>query len=154
MRPPDRTHHVDKQLRRTMQSKEYRRRVQQMRSIDMTASERETLAALLLVEMTCRPSAHRFLEWLLAAIIPAIRGVRALRPRTLGPLQMVDAPRAFSAAVDVALRKIRQCKTDDELAVHWYGSAVRQPGSCMSYPQALQKCRTLLSTARSNSSMP
>lgn len=144
MRIHTETRHIDEQLRRTMWSHGYRKWLAVVTSLPLPVAERDALAAILLVEMTSRSAAERFLEWVVRAAIPAFRSTRRLRPWTVGPLQLHDAPRDFVEAVRRSRRVIDGCVTDDDLARKWHGSAERRSGSCISYAEALSKSRVLI----------
>jgi hypothetical protein len=104
----------------------------------------ESLAALLLVEMSVRGRLWRAAEWIAwwlgRLILPG-----ELLPRTRGPLQLQDAPFDFSEAVKRAAERLQDVQEgDDALARAWNGAASRQPGALIGYTSAVRLARRVL----------
>ena len=120
--------------------------------MDLAPSERDALAAILIVEASQRPSWVRGIEWTTARVGKRVGAPVRVLPRTLGPLQILNAPRSFDEAIKAARRKLEgHVSTPDEIAVEWYGSRYRSQGSSATYSAALieatgiwrRQCRTL-----------
>jgi hypothetical protein len=104
----------------------------------------ESLAALLLVEMSVRGKLWRAAEWIAwwlgRSILPG-----ELLPRTRGPLQLQDAPFCFADAVQRAVERLRDVpEGDDAVARVWNGAASRQAGALIGYTSALRLARRVL----------
>lgn len=132
------------QMQRTRDGTTYRRHRAAIRRAVALEPTKRTLEAVLLIEMTERSGLTRCLEWALHRLMPLVGLPRTLRPRTVGPFQLTDAPFTFETTVLRVAELLRGANTDEEVARCWYGSAKRQPGSCVSYPEALQLARLVL----------
>jgi hypothetical protein len=99
---------------------------------------RNSLRALMLVEMSARPTLVRAGEWL--AWWASGKRVAATR----GPFQLRNAPWSFSEAVRDAEQRVADVATDADLARLWYGRAGREPGSRVAYLVALTEARAVL----------
>ena len=121
MLAPAYTHHIDEQLTRTLYSAGYRNCLATLTGLEITPRQQEALAAILLIEMTNRTTAERFLEWTLRAVIPPAEATKRLRPWTVGPLQLSDGPLKLTAAIYEACRAIDGCANDNDLraAMAW-----------------------------------
>lgn len=106
------------------------------------AETSDALRAILLVEMSARPTFVRALEWI------AGWTTCGRLAATRGPLQLRDAPFDFRAAVHQAAVIVGQTDDDAHLAVLWNGSVTRDPGSRVSYTTALLQARDLLGEHR------
>jgi hypothetical protein len=101
--------------------------------------DREILLAILLVEMTARPTLVRMLEWALALTGRWLALPVRWLPSTLGPFQMRDAPFAFQQAARVAAKRIEHEPYDAvSLARSWHGAAGRERGARVGYADALR----------------
>ena len=103
------------------------------------------LIAILLTELSARPLLWRGLEW--SCVLPTRTGPLGKRARewgqrrTVGPLQLKDAPYRFEAAAAAAAKLLDShvgTLRAADVAAFWYGSAARQPGSTISYETALE----------------
>jgi len=108
------------------------------------------LQAILLVEMSQRPIIWRAVERALDLLQACLRLNRRL---TLGPFQMRHASFRPSAQVKQAIELLTSMPQSSEdalvsdLARFWNGSSVRQPGSSMSYADALRLAIKVLSVS-------
>ena len=106
--------------------------------MELPALDRDTLAAILIVEASQRPDWFQRIEWAAVRVGLLLRVPRRLLPRTVGPLQLVDAPPSFPDAVMLARQKLNgHLATFEDVAAEWYGSRSRMRGSSTSYALAL-----------------
>ena len=101
------------------------------------------LKRLLLVETHERRRVERGVEWLLSTLL--------LRQSiTRGPYQLTNAPWSFVAATRLAVERLEDFAKSGEaldnarLSVLWYGAEQRQPGSAVSYADALTLAEEVL----------
>ena len=106
------------------------------------------LRAIMLVEMSQRSMVWRALERSIDLLQAVLQIPRRL---TLGPFQMRHASFRPRRQVAQALQLLASMRRDhdgpliNELALFWNGSSIRQPGSLMSYADALRLAIRILS---------
>jgi hypothetical protein len=144
---------IIRRMRRTRDSTEFRKLAARLAEVD-GHSTTATLSAVLLIEMTERPRHVRAVEWTLYYFAKVLPGPARWAPRTLGPLQLRDGPRDFRVALSRASQLLDGADTDEEIARRWYGSAGRQPGSCLSYVEAMSVSRRLLARLPTRGTLP
>lgn len=131
-------------LELTARSLEFQRLSAQLESTTIASGVKQSLAAILVIEMTERPRPMRALEWIVWRVCNRLGVARMVGPRTLGPLQLAHAPSNFSAAASIAGSVIAGTQSDEDIAQRWYGATTRQPGCCASYPEVLSIARDVL----------
>jgi hypothetical protein len=119
-------------------SRRFRRFDAELDSLISDDVTRGSIRALLLVEMTARPTWLRAVEWVVAWV------TRGRIAKTRGPLQLRDAPFRFRDAVRHAEDLVRPVRKEVELARLWYGTSGREPGSRVAYTTALIEARRIL----------
>lgn len=142
------------QLVRAASSPRTSRYLGALQAMDITAIELEALAAIVIVETSQRPSWVRGFEWTVRRIGGRLGLPADLLPRSVGPLQLVDAPASFAAAVHVAQRKLDgHLDTLDDVAAEWYGSRHRSAGSSASYSAALRQAAAIWRATQSQAAI-
>lgn len=135
-------------FRATSRDPHFRALLGALRATLLNARTTDTLAAVLLIEMTERSRLRRGAEWALWATGGVLHLPRRVRPKTLGPFQLRDAPRTFREAASQAASLIDGAGSDRDVARRWYGAASRQRGACISYEEALSMARGVIDAMR------
>jgi hypothetical protein len=126
-------------LEEAQASRAFKRSKRHIDEMSLGDLERRVLLAILMVEMTARPTSIRALEWAVYGLGRCLFLPERWLPSTLGPFQMRGAPFAFERAALLATHRIQGRLYDPRLLAHsWHGAAGRERGARVGYAQALQ----------------